>query len=123
MIKTQIHSRRRKPTKSTLSTSPGQSQGQIQGQVIAHDNNSNQSDPGHFTLEGISAGTGSKHNTEGVLDMSTAEVKDEGHQGQGHDLAAAEDQSFNANEVKQNWCINWLLLLWTWNWLKRTPSL
>ena len=97
MIKTQIHSRRRKPTKSTLSASPGQSQ----GQVISHDNNSNQSDPEHFapSAPGDDSTLTGNNNSTGVLDMSTAEVKLEGHPIEIHDLSA-EDDSPNASEVK-----------------------
>ena len=99
MIKTQIHSRRRKPTKSTLSASPGQSQGQ--GQVISHDSNSNQSDPEHFapSVSGDDSTPTGNNNSTGVLDMSTAEVRLESHPIEIHDLSA-EDDSLNANEVK-----------------------
>ena len=102
MIKTQIHSRRRKPTKSVISASPGQ----VQGHPVPHDNNSNQSDPGHFTPSTTRDGTtltGSRNNTE-ALDMSTAEVKVhdlEDCDNEGHDISA-EDQSRKTDELNQN---------------------
>ena len=97
MIKTQIHSRRRKPTKVVVHGSSGQ------GHSVQHDNNSNQSDPGHFTPGGTSS-AGSNSSAE-ALDMSTAEVKghddlDESYEDEVRDLSA-EDQSPKTNELNQ----------------------
>ncbi len=99
MIKTQIHSRRRKPTKSSgaalTAPPPGLPVAQAHHvmMTISHDQNSNQSDPG----EGGCTSSGGRS----TLDASAPEIKGADSEGCDQDVSDRDLTGNQSTNVKQ----------------------